>query len=237
MDRLDTCLSPLEDIRESPLPRTGVLADIPVITSPLSAARGVLGPRLIMRTSDILLVVSALASSGLACGPKTAEATEVPAGSSQTGPEASCKHELGRCGGHKPGDGSCGGASAEASEAGAAAPTPTPLEDVVLLPGKFAEINLEMAAGSTTDVTFQAAGGPLEWNVHSHDGDKVAIHAEGSAADGKVRFAAPRAGFYSYLWKNSGSTPVRLTARLAAQGTVRVQSIHPPAALALTIGA
>lgn len=181
-----------------------------------------------MRTSDILLVVSALASSGLGCGPKTnAEATEVPARSSQTGPEASCKHELGRCGGHKPGDGSCGGATPDASEADAGAPTPTPLEDVVLEPGKFAEINLEMAAGSATDVTFQAAGGPLEWNVHTHDGDKVAIHAEGTAADGKVRFAAPRAGLYSYLWKNSGSTPVRLTARLATQGTVRVHSIHP----------
>ena len=98
---------------------------------------------------------------------------------------------------------------------------------MVLEPGKFAEINLEMAAGSATDVTFEAAGGPLEWNVHSHDGDKVAIHAEGSAVDGKVRFAAPRAGLYSYLWKNSGSTSVRLTARLAAEGTVRVQSIHP----------
>lgn len=180
-----------------------------------------------MRTSDILLVVSALTSSGLACAPKTAaEATEVPAGSAQPGPEASCRHELGRCGGHKPGDGSCGGAAPDVAAADTEAPTPTPLENVVVEPGKFAEINLEMAAGSATDVTFEAAA-PLEWNVHSHDGDKVAVHAEGTAAAGKVRFAAPRAGLYSYLWKNSGSTPVRLTARLAAQGTVRVQSIHP----------
>lgn len=180
-----------------------------------------------MRTSDILLIVSALASNGLACGPKTnAEATEVPAGSPQTSPEASCKHELGRCGGHKPGDGSCGGAASDVSEADAAGPTPTPLEDVVLEPGKFAEINLEMPEGSSTEVEFHATG-VLEWNVHSHDGDNVVIHSEGAAAEGKVRFAAARAGLFSYLWKNAGTSPVRLTARLTANGAVRVHSLHP----------
>lgn len=184
--------------------------------------------RLHMRTPDILVIIGALASSELACASKTpAEATEVPAGSPRGGAEASCRHELGRCGGHKPGDGSCGGRVSASSDEAPATPTPTPLEGVVLEPGKFAEINLEMAAGATTDVAFQATGGPLEWNVHSHDGDKVAIHAEGTGADGKLRFVAPRAGPYSYLWKNSGRTTVRLTARLASQGAVRVQSIHP----------
>ncbi len=179
-----------------------------------------------MRTSDVVLVLSALASSGLACASKApAQATEVPAGSPREGPESSCKHELGRCGGHKPGDGACGGEVAASSAPEAV--TPTLLDDVVVEPGKFAEINFEMAAGSVTDVTFHAAGGPLEWNVHSHDGDKVAIHAEGTSAEGKVRFAAPAAGLFSYLWKNSGNTPVRLTVRLAPQGTVRVHSIHP----------
>ena len=56
---------------------------------------------------------------------------------------------------------------------------------------------------------------------------EVATHAEGTGTDGQVRFAAPNAGLFSYLWKNTGSMPVRLTARLSSQGAVRVHSIHP----------
>jgi len=124
------------------------------------------------------------------------------------------------------------GGLACASRDSAASATPegarlTPLDDVVLAPGEFAEVNLEMAAGAATDAAFRATGGALEWNVHSHDGDQVATHAEGTGADGTVRFMAPRAGGYSYLWKNSGSAPVRLTVRLASQGAVHVRSIHP----------
>ena len=174
-----------------------------------------------MRSSDILLVVSALAGSALSCAPKTSsEATEVPAGP-RGDAEGSCRHELGRCGGHKAGNGACRGAASGSDE------TRTALDDVLLEPGKFAEINLEMADGSATDIVFQAAGGPLEWNVHSHDGDKVVIHAEGVGAEGSVRFAAPRAGPFSYLWKNAGTTSVRLTVRLTSKGGVRVHSVHP----------
>ncbi len=177
-----------------------------------------------MRRSDIVLVLGALTSGGLSCASRApAQATEVPAGPPRDGGETSCRHELGRCGGHKPGDGACGGRGA----AEANAPSSTPIEDIVVEPGKFVEINLEMAAGAVTEVTFAAVGGPVAWNVHSHDGDKVAIHAEGDAAAGTLRFAAPSAGLYSYLWQNSGQVPVRLTARLQAQGAVRVRSIHP----------
>lgn len=182
-----------------------------------------------MRTSEILLMLSALTTGGLACASKPAtEATEVPAPTTRGG-EASCRHELGRCGGHTPGDGACGGggdgASADTSESAKA--SPTPLSDVVVAPGKFAEINLEMTEGSTAVISFQAAGGSLEWNVHSHDGDKVVTHAEGAGEAGELRFAAPRAGPFSYLWKNIGAAPVRLTARLTAEGSVRVHSVHP----------
>jgi len=178
-----------------------------------------------MRTTEILLVMSALGTGGLACASKpAAEASEVPAPASRTG-EASCRHELGRCGGHTPGDGACGGASADSSEPARAGPTP--LGDVVVAPGKFAEINLEMAEGSTAVITFQSAGGALEWDVHSHEGDRVVTHAEGAGESGELRFAAPRAGPFSYLWKNAGAVPVRLTARLTTQGSVRVHSVHP----------
>jgi hypothetical protein len=173
-----------------------------------------------MRTSDILLVLGALASSSLSCASKTSDATEVPARPPWDGADASCRHELGRCGGHTPGDGACGGASESAGPA-------SPLEDVAVEPGKIAEINLEMSKGAIAEIEFVGVGGPLEWNVHSHDGDNVVIHAEGTGADGKVKFAAPRAGGFSYLWKNAGATVVRLTTRLSSTGTVRVHSVHP----------
>ncbi|HEY0138379.1 MAG TPA: hypothetical protein VGB85_30045 [Nannocystis sp.] len=179
-----------------------------------------------MRSSDIVLILGALASGALACAARSpGEATEIPAAASREAAESACKHELGRCGGHKPGDGACGSAAPDTADA--EPPTPTPLEDVVLAPGAFAEIDLEMAAGATTEVTFQARGGSLEWNVHSHQGDAVTTHAEGTGATGKVQFAAPSAGLYSYMWKNTGGATVLLTARLVAQGTVRVRSIHP----------
>ncbi|MDC0675414.1 hypothetical protein [Nannocystis radixulma] len=175
-----------------------------------------------MRASDIVIVLSALATSGLACAsaPKP-EATEVPAGPTPRG-EAACRHDLGRCGGHTPGDGKCGGAAADSSS-----PLKNGIEEVVLEPGKFAEINLKMAEGTSTEVTFTATGGPLEWNVHSHEGDTVVIHSQGTGTDGKVRFVAPRAGLYSYLWTNASAAPIRLTADLKANGQVRVHSIEP----------
>lgn len=180
-----------------------------------------------MRTSDILVILGALASTSLACASKTrTEAIELPAGPPRNGPESSCKHELGRCGGHTPGDGACGAAS-DTAKSDAVTPGSAPLNDIVLAAGEFAEINFEMGGNSAIDVVFQAAGGPVEWNVHSHNGDKVVIHAEGKGAEGTVHFAAPGGGHYSYLWKNSSTLPVRLTARLTAQGVVRVQSVHP----------
>lgn len=174
-----------------------------------------------MRTSDILLVLGALGGAGLACATKVPpEATEVPAPPARDGADASCRHELGRCGGHKPGDGACGGAREAYQSA-------QPLGEVTLEPGKFAEINLEIGEGGTTEVTYAGAGGPLEWNIHSHDGDNVVIHSEGTGTEGTLKFAAPRAGLYSYLWKNAGSAPVRLTTRFTSNGTVRIHSVHP----------
>jgi hypothetical protein len=172
-----------------------------------------------MRSSDLLIVLGALGSAGPACGPRSVDATEVPAAPRGDG-EAACRHELGRCGGHTPGDGACGG------QADAATPS-SPLVDVVVEPGKFAEIDLEMGHGATLAVAFTAAGGPLAWNVHSHAGEAVTTHAEGAGSDGEIRFTAPRAGLFSVLWQNDGAAATRLTTRLTPTGPVRVRSVHP----------
>lgn len=174
-----------------------------------------------MRTSDLLLVLGALGSAGIACATKVSpEATKVLAPPSRASGEASCRHEFGRCGGHKPGDGACGGAREPV-------PSVQPLGEVTLEPGKFAEINLEMGEGAAIEVHYDGAGGSLEWNVHSHKGDEVVVHNEGTGTEGSVKFAAPHPGLYSYLWKNVGSTPVRLTTRLTPSGSVRIHSAHP----------
>ena len=169
-------------------------------------------------------------SLALACKPAP-EATEVPSlKTTHASAEASCRHELGRCGGHLPGDDSCGAATpAPDDRAAAAPPAASPLrKNLVLQPGEFAEINLEMGAGAVSTVEFSASGGPLAWNVHSHEGERAIIHDQGNTPAGSVRFTATKTGAYSYLWKNDGASPVQLEVNLGTTGSVKVHSVHQP---------
>lgn len=93
-------------------------------------------------------------------------------------------------------------------------------------PGEFAEINLELAAGDTMSATFSTDGGSLKWNVHSHEGREVTMHADGDDAAGTAHHVADTAGMYSFLWKNEGPTAVRLTVELD-RGASKVHSTHP----------
>jgi hypothetical protein len=55
----------------------------------------------------------------------------------------------------------------------------------------------------------------------------VKIHDQGRARDGAVRFRAPAAGVFSYLWKNEGTTPATLEVTAQLPPGVTVHSWHP----------
>lgn len=175
------------------------------------------------RSSSIAAVLGVLAAGGLvtACRPSS-EAVEVPTQPRREA-DAACRHELGRCGGHKPGDGACGG-----QRSGAREPVPQDIfAGLVIEPGSFAEINLEMGEGAAVTVEFTSAGAAVGWNVHSHEGDRAVVHAEGSSAADTVRFVAEQGGTFSYLWQNKGPGPLTLAVKLRAEGSVELHSTHP----------
>lgn len=173
--------------------------------------------------SNIIAILGVLAASDISAGCKSSpEAVEVPTQAPRGG-EASCRHELGRCGGHKPGDGACG---AEPASAETVLPSDI-FTELVVESGKFAEINLEMTKGAAVTVEFTSSGAPVAWNVHSHEGDRALIHAEGSSAADNVRFVAEKDGAFSYLWQNKGPGPMTLNVKMRAEGSVKLHSTHP----------
>jgi len=182
----------------------------------------------------IASVLGVLSVGGLgACDKADEQATEVPAATQTGKTDGECLHTEGCCGGHTEGDGSCGAAKAEAAKAEAATPDagkeaaalPKRFEWMVE-PGRFAEINVELADGATMTAAYEADG-IVAWNVHSHPDDKPKIHAEGDAAKGTQAFAADKGGLYSYIWVNKGKQAVKLTVDLSFEGTGRVHSTHP----------
>lgn len=182
------------------------------------------------RTFTTLLGMLSAAALG-ACDKRDQQTTEVPnAAASAPTPstDGECLHSEGCCGGHTEGDGSCGATKAGAtSDSGAAADaTAAQRFEWTVEPGKFAEINVELAKGTEMSASF-AADGPLAWNVHSHPGDKPTIHAEGTDAKGEPVFTAAQGGPYSYLWANKGSKPVKLVVELRFVGGGKVHSTHP----------
>lgn len=189
--------------------------------------------RNILETLALLATTSAFITG---CDKSGAQTTEVPAGQGAT-PDApateECLHADGCCGGHTPGDASCGEDKAAPEAAGD--DPPAKAEPAVaawtktwtVAPGDMAEINLELAAGDTMAAKFTSEGGTLKWNVHSHEGEKAVIHAQGDDAKGAPGHTAAKAGMYSFLWKNAGKKPVTLTIELELGGSAKVHSTHP----------
>jgi hypothetical protein len=172
----------------------------------------------------------------IACNKAERAATEVPA-SPGTDPSTSesgeCLHSEGCCGGHTEGDGSCGAGKAEemATRKPETADEPANAQkfEWTVEPGKFAEINVELDAGTEMTASFEADG-ELAWNVHSHEGKKPTIHAEGKEPKSAPAFVAEKAGMYSYLWVNKSGQAVKLTVDLRFNGNGRVHSTHPEVA-------
>lgn len=97
---------------------------------------------------------------------------------------------------------------------------------LVVAPGEFAEVNLTMASGAAATAVFTSTDAAA-WNVHSHAGEQVTVHAEGTAAADRVRFVAERDGTYSFLWQNKGPAPLTLDVELQIEGRVDLHSTHP----------
>jgi hypothetical protein len=113
---------------------------------------------------------------------------------------------------------------------GTAAPAAPASRDIftalVVAPGEFAEINLTMAKGAAATAVFTSTEAAA-WDVHSHAGEQVTVHAEGSSAADRVRFVAERDGMVSFMWQNKGTDPLTLDVELQTEGRVDLHSTHP----------
>jgi hypothetical protein len=190
-----------------------------------------------MKLQSILETLALLAGTGGAalagCSSKpSSQATEVPAApATATSPAdgEECLHADGCCGGHTPGDATCG---EDKATAGDGDPDSDPAtggawsRTWTIAPGDMAEINLELGAGDAMTARFSTDGGTLKWNVHSHEGNEAIIHAQGNDASGGPRHVAAKAGMYSFLWKNEGTKPIQLEVALE-EGASKVHSTHP----------
>lgn len=94
-------------------------------------------------------------------------------------------------------------------------------------PGDFAEANLVLPAGGTVRATFDAASVAVAWNVHSHPGDQVVMHDQGTAATRIIEFTAPAAGPFSLMWENTAGAATTLSVTLELPDGAEVDSWHP----------
>lgn len=85
----------------------------------------------------------------------------------------------------------------------------------------FNEVNVIMEANDSFTFAFQA-GGPVQWDVHSHPGSEVKYWQQGEDAKADGAFTAPERGIYSLLFRNKGVAPVDLTFEM--KGRFRLHS-------------
>ena len=81
-------------------------------------------------------------------------------------------------------------------------------------PGKFVEVCGKLARGQAVGWAFQAEG-PLDFNIHYHEGKKVVMpdKREGSAA-AQGQLKVPVDQDYCWMWTNKTTAPVKLTLSL-----------------------
>lgn len=95
----------------------------------------------------------------------------------------------------------------------------------VVMPGKFAELNLTMSKNSEVNVMFEA-NDELEWNIHSHKDKQTLIHKNGLTKKSQESFKAGSDGVFSYLWKNNLKAPTVLKVTLNLDKDSAVHSWH-----------
>lgn len=157
-----------------------------------------------------------------ACGPKPAPIATVRSHDEPTHLEESPRYEGGEVSGEVSEDELEGeDAAAEGGAAGTFV-----MRNFAIAPGKFAELNVTMAAGSRAVAKFRGDG-IVAWDVHSHPAAGVRIHDSGEAPSGEVELVAEADGGYSFLWKNTGNAPVELVVSVELGPGVTVDSWVP----------
>jgi hypothetical protein len=86
--------------------------------------------------------------------------------------------------------------------------------DTSIAPGRFVEVCGPLAGGSATRWSFEASG-PLDFNVHFHEGKKVVYpeqRRQVDRAEGQLNVRA--AQDHCWMWTNRSTAPVELRAVL-----------------------
>ncbi|HTE49313.1 MAG TPA: hypothetical protein VK698_00460 [Kofleriaceae bacterium] len=81
------------------------------------------------------------------------------------------------------------------------------------------EAQVTMEPGDAFDMDFTSMGGPVAWNIHSHDSDFPTNHAQGRSEHGTFTFVAPAAGRFLPLWVNDQAATLRVVVRLRGHGS------------------
>lgn len=84
------------------------------------------------------------------------------------------------------------------------------VQEVTVAPGKFAEACGKLQSGQRVNWRFEA-GGPLEFNIHFHEGKAVRYPARRkavAAARGELKVALDQD--YCWMWTNKTAQPVDL---------------------------
>ena len=100
--------------------------------------------------------------------------------------------------------------------------------DLVVKPGKFAELNLNVVNPTTIEVAY-LSDAPLAWNVHAHQHGKTVYHQRGDARRGTLRHVASTPGRVSFMWENKGSQSIRLQIAFTPSPRFEGVSWHPAA--------
>jgi hypothetical protein len=81
-------------------------------------------------------------------------------------------------------------------------------------PGKFVEVCEKLPEGDSVGWSFEA-GGPLDFNIHFHEGKEVRFPArKAQVARGEGRLTAARKQDYCWMWTNKGAVPLTLRFQL-----------------------
>lgn len=88
-------------------------------------------------------------------------------------------------------------------------------KELPIQPGKFVEVCEKLAEGAKVDCSFEAAG-PVDFNVHYHEGKEVRFPAKkAQVAQDQGTLEVSLKQTYCWMWSNKGTTPLKLQFKLA----------------------